>query len=39
MVAGKVPEDLEADFNGNGIVDVGDASKIAFYFVGNVGEL
>ena len=39
MVAGKVPEELSADVNGNGYVDIGDAAKIAFYLAGKVGEL
>jgi len=39
MVAGNVPKDLNADFNGNGRVDVGDAAKIAFYLAGKVSEL
>ncbi|MDD5025326.1 MAG: hypothetical protein PHN79_09515 [Methanoregula sp.] len=28
-----------ADFNNNGRVDVGDASKIAWYIVGKITEL
>ena len=39
MVVGKDPEDLGADFNGNGAVDIGDAAKIAYFFVGKVGAL
>ncbi|EHQ35180.1 hypothetical protein Metlim_1066 [Methanoplanus limicola DSM 2279] len=40
MVAGKVPEILpEADFNGNGCVDVGDSAKIAWYFVKKINQL
>jgi len=32
----KVPEDLSADFNGNGRVD---AAKIAYYVVGKISDL
>jgi hypothetical protein len=39
MVVGKEPADLAADFNENGAVDIGDAAKIAYYFVGKIGEL
>jgi len=39
MVAGKVPEDMNADFNGNGRVDIGDAAKIACYLAGKVSEI
>ena len=39
MVAGKVQEDLNADFNENGRVDIGDVAKIAFYLAGEESEL
>jgi len=39
MVVGKVPEDLLADFNQNGVVDIGDAAKVAYFVVGRIGEL
>jgi hypothetical protein len=39
MVVGKTAIDLAADFNGNGAVDIGDAAKIAYYFVGKIEAL
>ena len=39
MVVGKTAADPAADFNQNGKVDIGDAAKIACYFVGKIGEL
>jgi len=39
MVVGKATADPAADFNGNGAVDIGDAAKIAYYFVGKVPAL
>ena len=39
MVVGKTAVDPAADFNGNGVVDIGDAAKIAYYFVGKVEAL
>ena len=40
MVVEKTPSILpDADFNNNGRVDVGDASKIAWYIVGKITEL
>ncbi|MDD5025329.1 MAG: hypothetical protein PHN79_09530 [Methanoregula sp.] len=40
MVVEKTPSILpDVDFNNNGRVDVGDASKIAWYIVGEITEL
>jgi hypothetical protein len=39
MVVGKTGTDPAADFNGNGAVDIGDAAKIACYFVGKIATL
>jgi hypothetical protein len=40
MVIGKEPEQVpDADFNNNGIVDIGDAAKIAYFVVGKIAEL
>ena len=39
MVVGKTAVDLAADFNQNGKVDIGDAAKIAYFFVGKIEAL
>ena len=39
VVVGKAAPDPAADFNGNGAVDIGDAAKIACYFVGKIPAL
>lgn len=39
MVADKTPVDMEADFNENGRIDVGDAAAIAWFFIGKTGYL
>ena len=39
MVIGSVTEDLKADFNGNGYVDVGDAAKLLGYVKGGVDKI
>jgi len=39
MVVGKIPPNPAADFNNNSRVDIGDASKIAYFLVGKVSEL
>jgi len=38
MSVGLVPDDTQADFNGDGFVDSRDAAKIAWYYVGKVPE-
>ena len=38
-VAGLLEVDIDADFNDNGIVDVGDAAKINYYYLGLIDEL
>ena len=39
MAADAVTDDLRADFNRNGVVDVADAAKIEFYVLGLIGGL
>jgi hypothetical protein len=39
MVVGKAAPNPAADFNGNGAVDIGDAAKIAYYFVEKIPAL
>jgi len=39
MVIGKKEQDMNADFNKNGNVDIGDASKITYYLVRNLNGL
>jgi len=40
MGIGLVPPDITAaDFNHNGRIDIGDAAKIAYYYVGKISTL
>lgn len=39
MLVGSVSEDLKADFNGNGCVDLGDAAKLLGFVKGGVSKL
>jgi hypothetical protein len=34
MVAGLTPDDMEADFNENNVIDIGDAAKISWFYIG-----